>query len=98
MNPALSIEQEARGELLFLHLRGDFDVLGAGLLAQRLSMLPPSGLVLDFSGTSAFRDAGVAIAAEALRPHRVALRGLSRHPTRVFQAFGIGREAALGIR
>ena len=93
MPPDTSIEQEAHGELLCLHLRGPFDLNAAGQLARQLACLPPTGVVLDFSGTSSFRDAGVAIAAEALRPHRVALRGLSRHPMRVFHAFGIGREA-----
>lgn len=84
--------QEDRGELLFVHLHGPFDLHAAGQLARRLERLPPTGVVLDFSGICSFRDAGVAVAAQALRPHRVALRGLSRHPTRVFHAFGIGRE------
>ncbi|HLT30446.1 MAG TPA: STAS domain-containing protein [Myxococcaceae bacterium] len=93
MPPDSSIEQQAQGELVCLHLRGPFDVDSASRLARRLADLEPTGLVLDFSGTCSFRDAGVAIAAEALRPHRVALRGLPRHPLRVFQAFGIGRDA-----
>src|SRR5690606_41646569 len=93
MPPDSSIEQQAQGELVCLHLRGPFDVDSASRLARRLADLEPTGLVLDFSGTCSFRDPVVAIPAEALRPHLVALRVQPRHPLRVFQAFEIGGDA-----